>query len=62
MLSAGYCYQKSATPKVITISGFHCIVICGLMKLEFSRQVAETRSKIKYHENPYFGSQVAPCG
>ena len=30
MLSAGYCYQKARGPKVIIISGFHCIlhVLC----------------------------------
>jgi hypothetical protein len=32
------------------------------MKLEFSRQIFETYSGIKYHEIPSSGSQIAPCG
>jgi len=32
------------------------------MKLEFSRQVFEKKSNIKFHENPSSGSQVVPCG
>jgi len=32
------------------------------MKLEFSRQVFEKYTNIKYHENPSSGSRVVPCG
>ena len=32
------------------------------MKLEFSRQIFEKHSNIKFHENPSIGKQVAPCG
>jgi len=31
------------------------------MKLEFSRQIFEKFSNIKFHENPSSGSQVVPC-
>jgi len=33
-----------------------------LMKLEFSRQVFEKYSNIKFHENPFSGSRVVLCG
>jgi len=33
-----------------------------LVKLEFSRQVFEKYSSIKFHENPSSGSRVVPCG
>ena len=32
------------------------------MKLEFSRQISEKYSNIKFHENPSSGSRVDPCG
>jgi hypothetical protein len=32
------------------------------MKLEFSRQILEKCSDIKFHENPSSGSRVVPCG
>ena len=32
------------------------------MKLEFSRQILEKYSNIKFHKNPFSGSRVAPCG
>jgi len=32
------------------------------MKLEFSRRVFERYSNIKFHENPYSGGRVVPCG
>jgi len=32
------------------------------MKLEFSGQIFEEYSNIKFHENPSIGSQVVPCG
>ena len=32
------------------------------MKFEFSRQIFEKYSNIKFHENPSSGSRVVPCG
>jgi hypothetical protein len=32
------------------------------MNLEFSRQIFKKYFTIKFHENPYSGSQVVPCG
>ena len=32
------------------------------MKLEFSGQIFEKSSNIEFHENPYSGSPVIPCG
>ena len=32
------------------------------MKLEFSRQIFEISSNIKFHETPSSGSRVVPCG
>ena len=32
------------------------------MKLEFSRQIFEKVSNIKFHQNPSSGSRVVPCG
>ena len=32
------------------------------MKLEFSGQLFEKYSNIKFHENPSSGAQVSPCG
>ena len=32
------------------------------MKLEFSRQIFEKYSNIKFHENPSSGSRVIPSG
>jgi hypothetical protein len=32
------------------------------MKREFSRQIFEKSSNIKFHENPSSGSRVVPCG
>jgi len=34
----------------------------GLMKLQFSRQVFENYSNIKFHENPSSVSRVVPRG
>ena len=33
-----------------------------LMKLNFSLQIFEKPSNIKFHENPFSGSRVVPCG
>jgi hypothetical protein len=32
------------------------------MKVEFSRQTFEKYSDMKFHENPFSGSQNVPCG
>jgi len=32
------------------------------MKLEFSRQILEIYSNIKFHENPFSRSRFVPCG
>jgi len=32
------------------------------MKLEFSEQILEKYSNIKFHENPHSGSRVVPYG
>jgi len=32
------------------------------MNLEFSQKIFEKCSNTKFHENPYSGSQVVPCG
>ena len=32
------------------------------MKLEFSQQIFEKYSNIKFNENPYSGKRVVPCG
>jgi len=32
------------------------------MKLEFSRQIFEKYSNVKFHENPSSGSRAVPCG
>jgi len=32
------------------------------MKLEFSRQIFEKSTIIKFHKNPSSGSRVVPCG
>ena len=33
-----------------------------LMKRKFSRHIFEQCSDIKFHENPFSGSRVVPCG
>jgi hypothetical protein len=38
------------------------ILVQVLVKLEFSRQLFEKFSTIKFHETPSSGSRVAPCG
>jgi hypothetical protein len=32
------------------------------MKIEFSRQIFEKYSYVKFNENPSIGSRVVPCG
>ena len=38
---------------------YYCLI---LMKIEFSWQIFEIYSNIKFHENPSSGSRVVPCG
>jgi hypothetical protein len=38
------------------------LFLSDLMKTEFSRQIFEKRSNVKYHENTSSGSRVVPCG
>jgi hypothetical protein len=38
------------------------LLLSDLMILEFSRQIFEKSSNIKFHENPYSGSRVVPSG
>ena len=38
------------------------ILVRFLMKLEFSRQIFEKSSNIKFHKYPSSGSRVVPCG
>jgi hypothetical protein len=33
-----------------------------LIKLEYSQQIFDKSSNIKFHENPSSGSRVVPCG
>jgi len=33
-----------------------------LMKFEFSQEIFEKYTNIKFHENPYIGSRVVACG
>jgi hypothetical protein len=40
-------------------TGYSCQI---LMKLEFSGYSFENCSNIKFHENPFSGSRVVPCG
>ena len=35
---------------------------CPILIFEFSRNIFEKSSNIKFHENQYSGSQVVPCG
>ena len=35
---------------------------CQISKLEFSQQIFEKYSNIKFHENQSSGSGVVPCG
>ena len=43
--------------------GLHVKYSCPiLMKLEFSTQISEKSSNIKFNKNPSSGSGVVPCG
>ena len=54
--SPSYCHKSE---NVFTQSISHSCQI--LMKLEFSQQISETSSNIKFHEKPSSGSRVVPC-
>jgi hypothetical protein len=43
-------------------SSCYCYFCLILMKLEFSLQIFEKYSNIKFHEEPSGGSQTVPCG
>jgi hypothetical protein len=50
-------------PTVFSVSWPRILYSCPiLMKLEFSGQIFENYSNIKFHENPSSGSRVVPCG
>jgi len=38
------------------------LLLFDLVKFEFSRRIFEKYSNIKFHENPFSGSRVVPCG
>jgi hypothetical protein len=38
------------------------VPVINLRKLEFSRQIFENYSSIKFHENPSLGGRVVSCG
>ena len=40
----------------------YLLFLSGFMKLEFSRQIFEKYSNIKFHENLSSGSRVVSCG
>ena len=40
---------------------FH-LFLSDLTKLEFYRQIFEKCSNMNFHENPFFGSRLVPCG
>jgi hypothetical protein len=50
---------KKGTLVLMWSTRFSCPI---LMKVEFSGQIFEEHSNIKFHENPSSGSRVVPCG
>jgi hypothetical protein len=52
-------YYHKCTIVFVSSTPYFCHV---LMKLEFSPQIVEKYSDIKFHENPSSGSRVVPCG
>jgi len=38
------------------------VLVRFFMKIEFSRQIFEKYSNVKFRENPCCGSRVVPCG
>jgi hypothetical protein len=50
---------------VINVEDLHVkypLFLSHLMKLEFSRQISQKNSNIKFDQNPSSGSEVVPCG
>ena len=50
---------------IINVKRFHVSYLsfcCVLIKLEFSRQIFDESSDIRFHHNPSSGSRVVPCG
>jgi len=52
-------YDQKCSLFFINSTRYSCPI---LMKLEFSRQVFEKYSNIRFHKNPSSGSRVVPCG
>ena len=52
-------YDKNCILVFVWCTGYCCHI---LMKLEFSWQIFEKHSNIKFHENPPSESRVVPCG
>jgi hypothetical protein len=52
-------YYHKRTSVFMQITRYSCHI---LMKLEFSRQIFENYSNIKFYENPSNGRRVFPCG
>ena len=46
----------------LTLPTLLVILVQNFMKLEFSRQISEKYSNIRFHENPSSGSRVVLCG
>jgi hypothetical protein len=49
---------KKCVPASVSSARYYCQI---LTKFEFSRQIFETHSNIKFHENQSSGSQVVSC-
>jgi len=52
-------YDQTCIIEFMYSTSYTCQI---LMKLEFSRPVFEQCTNIKYHENPFSGSRIVPCG
>jgi hypothetical protein len=46
----------------VQMSSCKVTVIPVRFQSNFSRQIPEKKSNIKFHENPFGGSRVVPCG
>jgi hypothetical protein len=69
--STTFVWSISHSTKNVTRYDKKCILFCmlstryscqSLMKLEFSQNIFEKYSKIKFHENSSSVSTVLPCG
>jgi hypothetical protein len=52
-------YDKKCTLVFMQSNRYSCQI---LVRPEFSRQIFKKYSNIKFHENPFSGSRVVPCG